>query len=841
MMRLKPFRSQAKGVADLLNYAALWDSGLIRTKDGGMLAGFYFRGPDTASSTPEERNYITQRVNAALARMGDGWASWTDCIRVESIAYSPREASHFPDPISLMVDEERRAHFTSEDTHFESDFALILMYTPPLRRNSKVADLVYDDESVDLSADPAPRLREQFERALADFADSLAGTIGLQRMRGYTKVEQGTTGELSKLYDKPTPQSNEVLYDELVNYLNYCLTGFTEEIRIPPIPMYLDSYIGGLELWTGDTPRYGDKFICTVNIEGFPDESRPNILSALDRLAMPYRWSTRFIYLDQHSALKELNKYRRKWRQKMRGFFSQVFRIQSGQINEDALLMARQADVAITDAQQAVVTFGYYTSVVVMMDESRSVLEERARTVVRELRRLGFNGRVETVNTVQSWLGSLPGHPEPNIRRPLLHTLNLADLLPLASVWPGRATNPCPFYPPNSPPLLYCATTGTTPFRLNLHVTDLGHTLVLGPTGAGKSTLLCTMILQFLRYPDATVVGFDNGRSMYAACLATGGQFYDLGGEHNAVGLAPLQYLETDSDVAWAAEWVATCFELQAQRPPTPQERSAISEALRGLKKAPVDARSLTHFRSEVQDLNVRAALEAYTLEGPMGSLLDAKTDGLKDGRMQIFEIGELMAMGEKNLLPVLLYLFRRVDRMSRGQPILLPLDEAWVMLGHPVFRAKLRDWFKKKRKENTCIVPATQSLSDAVKSGILDVLIESCPVKIMLPNEEADKFGTAENPGPGDLYRMFGLNDTEIGIIKSATKKRHYYFTSPEGRRLFDLALGPIALSFVGVSDKPAIARVRQLADTYGKQWPYHWLNERGVKHPGEKYENAA
>ena len=49
-------------------------------------------------------------------------------------------------------------------------------------------------------------------------------------------------------------------------------------------------------------------------------------------------------------------------------------------------------------------------------------------------------------------------------------------------------------------------------------------------------------------------------------------------------------------------------------------------------------------------------------------------------------------------------------------------------MLGHPVFRAKIREWLKVLRKANCAVVLATQSLSDAARSGILDVLIESCP-----------------------------------------------------------------------------------------------------------------
>ncbi|WP_213993073.1 hypothetical protein [Sodalis sp. dw_96] len=37
MFRLKPYRSQAKGVGDLLAYAALWHDGVVMTKSGGLI------------------------------------------------------------------------------------------------------------------------------------------------------------------------------------------------------------------------------------------------------------------------------------------------------------------------------------------------------------------------------------------------------------------------------------------------------------------------------------------------------------------------------------------------------------------------------------------------------------------------------------------------------------------------------------------------------------------------------------------------------------------------------------------------------------------------------------
>jgi type IV secretory pathway VirB4 component len=351
-----------------------------------------------------------------------------------------------------------------------------------------------------------------------------------------------------------TPTAREHLRDELVNYLHFALTGENVSLNIPPAGAYLDAVLGGRELWPGDTPRLGDQFICCIAIEGFPAESFPGILDCLDHLAIAYRWSTRMIYLDQHEALAELRKFRRKWKQQVRGFWTQVFKTQGGSVNEDALAMSSQADAAIADASSALVAFGYYTPVIVLMDPDRATLTENARLIAREIQREGFTARIETVNTIEAWLGSLPGHPVPNVRRPLIHTANLADMLPLAGVWTGREENPCPFYPQPAPPLLCAATAGATPFRVNLHVGDVGHTLVFGPTGAGKSTLLCTVALQALRYRDVTICAFDKGRSMWAVTNACGGRHYDIVAEGSGPAFCPLAVLDSEADLAWAED-----------------------------------------------------------------------------------------------------------------------------------------------------------------------------------------------------------------------------------------------------------------------------------------------
>jgi type IV secretion system protein VirB4 len=86
VLALKPFRSRAAGLPDLLNWAALIDDGIVQGKDGSLLAGWFYRGPDIASSTDDERNWLTGRINAALARLGSGWATWVEaapsCVRL---------------------------------------------------------------------------------------------------------------------------------------------------------------------------------------------------------------------------------------------------------------------------------------------------------------------------------------------------------------------------------------------------------------------------------------------------------------------------------------------------------------------------------------------------------------------------------------------------------------------------------------------------------------------------------------------------------------------------------------------------------------------------------------
>src|SRR6201995_4537888 len=211
---------------------------------------------------------------------------------------------------------------------------------------------------------------------------------------------------------------------------------------------------------------------------------------------------------------------------------------------------------------------------------------------------------------------SLPAPPSPNDRQPPISTLNLAHMIPLSAVWAGPVRDEH-F---DAPPLLFGKTEGSTPFRVSLHVGDVGHTLVVGPTGAGKSVLLALMALQFRRYAGAQVFAFDFGGSIRAAALAMGGDWHDLGGAlandvNEPVALQPLARVDDAGERAWAAGWVATLL-AREQVTVTPELKEHLWSVFSSLASAPLGERTITGLSVLLQSNALKQALQPYTVSG---------------------------------------------------------------------------------------------------------------------------------------------------------------------------------------------------------------------------------
>ncbi len=801
-MQITQHRTRARGLADLLLPFALIEDGILLQQDGSLLVAWSFRGPDMHSATHAEMHALAARLNAVL-RLGSGWMIHTDLIRTRAPGY-PIEGE-FPHTVTQIIDDERRQQFMNEGSHYESEHYLTLTYLPPIESEERLKGWMFEGRT-NTGSGVAHLVLERFRSKIDLFENVFASLFRVERLRRLNVVD-----------DCGFQQS----HDQLLRYFRRCITAGDYPFAVPEIPAYLNDFLAADDFSAGVEPRIGRKHIRVIALDAFPRTSFPGILGDIDSLAMEYRWSTRAILLDPEEAGAILDKNRRKWRSRIRGFKDQILRSQNGAVNLYAQMMAEDAEQAMGVAASGDVQFAQYTSNIICLDEDLDRLAENVRTVMKRIQNLGFSCRLESVNAVEAWRGSLPGDGYRNVRRVLLHTLNLADLLPITSVWAGERENPSRLMPKNSPPLLFGATTGATPFRVNLHVSDLGHTLMCGPSGAGKSTALGLIVAQWFRYPRAQVFAFDKGHSLFVLTKAAEGEFYDLAAEKTDLAFCPLRDIDSDADLTWAIAWLEDLCTLNGLTV-TPKHRNALTAALQQLRLSP--SRTLTELSANVQDLEVREALQFYTLSGPLGHLLDADEDLLSDGLFLTFETESLLQLDDKAVIPVLLYLFRRIEKRLDGAPTLVTLDEAWAYLRHPVFRERLRDWLKTLRRMNGIVLLATQNLSDICKSEISDVILEMCPTKILLPNAEA------RNPASKEFYDHIGLNSRELDILQSSIPKQHYYFISPLGRRLVSLGIHNVALSFVGVNGREERQRVEDLIQQSPRSWQSAWLRSRSI-----------
>ncbi len=396
-------------------------------------------------------------------------------------------------------------------------------------------------------------------------------------------------------------------------------------------------------------------------------------------------------------------------------------------------------------------------------------------------------------------------------------------MMPLSAVWAGPARDDHLA----APPLLHARTDGATPFRFSLHVGDVGHTLVVGPTGAGKSVLLAMMALSFRRYAGAQVFAFDFGGSIRAAALGMGGDWHDLGGQAGQGGggapaLQPLAAIDDLDERAWATNWLAALLAREGAAI-TPQVRDHLWSALGALASAPVEERTLSGLAALLQVNALKLALQPYCVGGASGRLLDAEGESLGGGDVQAFETEGLI--GSPGAPAVLAYLFHRLERRLDGRPTLVIVDEGWLALDDPGFAQQLREWLKTLRKKNASVIFATQSLADIKDNAIAPAIIESCPTRVFLPNARALE------PQIAQIYAGFGLNARQIEILGRATPKRDYYCQSPDGDRLFDLGLGEVALAFAAASSKGDQTLITNVLAASGKAgFASAWLRARDL-----------
>ena len=795
MMNLAEYRNRNARLADFLPWAALLSEGVVLNKDGSFQRTARFRGPDLDSAVQAELVAVAGRLNNAFRRLGSGWAIFVEAQRHAAATYP---VSRFPDAASALVEAERRADFEEAGAHFESSYFLTFAYLPPAEDAARAETWLYEGRA-NKGIDP--------HEVMLGFIDR--------------------TDRLIRLVEAFMPECAWLDDAETLTYLHACVSTKRHRVRVPETPIYLDALLADQALTGGLEPRLGTQHLRVLTIVGFPTATTPGLLDELNRLAFPYRWATRAILLDKTDATKLLTKIRRQWFAKRKSIAAILKEVMTNEasalVDTDASNKAADADLALQELGADYAGVAYVTATVTVWDSDPRAADEKLRLVEKVIQGRDFTAMAETINAVDAWLGSLPGHVYANVRQPPISTLNLAHMIPLSAVWAGPERDEH-F---GSPPLLFGKTEGSTPFRFSLHVGDVGHTLIVGPTGAGKSVLLALMAMQFRRYANAQVFAFDFGGSIRAAALAMGGDWHDLGGgltegSATSVSLQPLARADDAAERAWAADWITSILMREGVKI-SPEVKEHIWTALTSLASAPVEERTITGLCVLLQSNDLKQALRPYCVGGSWGRLLDAEAEHLGTATVQAFETEGLI--GTDSAPAVLAYLFHRIEDRLDGSPTLIIIDEGWLALDDEGFSGQLREWLKTLRKKNASVIFATQSLSDIDGSAVAPAIIESCQTRLLLPNERAIE------PQITAIYRRFGLNDRQIEIIARAMPKRDYYCQSRRGNRLFELGLSEVALALCAASSKTDQTAIAKIIDEHGQVgFLAAWLRFRGA-----------
>ena len=409
MLYLREYRAKAERLFDHLPWAILIGPGVVLNKDGAFQKTLAFRGPDLASATDSGLVVVRAQLNNALRRLGSRWCLHIEARREPSQHYP---VSAFPDPVSALIDDERRAAFEAQSTHFESRYHLTFTYLP-------------EEEAISTA-----------ESLLLENAPSGRGSAGMYRaaLAGFL----ASVRQIADILQAIMPEVRELGDDETLTYLHACISTKGHPVRAPDTPAYLDAFLCDDDFQGGLLPRLGGQYMRTLSIRAYPTASSPGLLDRLNELGVAYRWSCRFMPLDKEDARKAISAVRKRWFAKRKGVLAllkeAVTKEPSVLEDPDASAKAGDADAALAILGGDYASIGYFTPTVTLLDADADRLADRVRQVESAINRMGFVCKVEDVNAVEAWLGSLPGQAYADLRRPLVSSLNLCDMIPMSAI-----------------------------------------------------------------------------------------------------------------------------------------------------------------------------------------------------------------------------------------------------------------------------------------------------------------------------------------------------------------------------------------------------------------------
>jgi type IV secretion system protein VirB4 len=396
------------------------------------------------------------------------------------------------------------------------------------------------------------------------------------------------------------------------------------------------------------------------------------------------------------------------------------------------------------------------------IEDNLNALEAAISQVVAEMVNVGINPVREKLILEQCYWAQLPANADFIGRPSKINTLNISAFAAMHNYPVGKiAGNHW------GDAVTIFDTTSGTPFFFNFHARDVGHTTIIGPTGAGKTVLMNFLCCQAMKF-NCRLFMFDKDRGAEIFVRALNGQYTHIDPGRRC-HFNPLQLDDSSENRSFIAEWLAALVS-ENEEPVSAADLEIIQRAIEGMYKLRKEDRVLRNvaaFFGMEGEGSIASRLKQWHSGGRFAPVFDDVEDKLnfKNASVFGFEMGDVLN-NKACLVPVLLYLFQRIQMSLDGTPTIIILDEAWALVDNKIFAGKIKDWLKTLRKLNGMVVFATQSVEDAVGSSISDTLIQQTATQIFLPNPKAT-----------DPYRKaFMLSEREFNLLKNTDPATRYF-----------------------------------------------------------------
>ena len=766
----------AAALCDHINLYGFWNETAFLTKSGDLGMVLHVGGVDYESLDHGEQEYAVKRLEAALKAFGPGFHVYQYLFKSNrpEIPFA-----RYKNPVVQESQDFRQQHFEAKaDKLFEIEIYYCILLEGARSKTGLRAALGR------LFRDPAgavTELKAQFTN------NAMKSLLRLQIERDRAQLEQRVQAFVRQLgdfvrIDILNQQGQFRFFRRLLNYDEWCIAGQ------PNNTQFLDYQVVNSDIEAErDHLRVGEHFVRILTMKEAISETRPLVLDSLLKVSADFYAVTEWAPLTAEKARKEVNKRRKHFNISKTGFVSQLGNDPTKTNPRDVLVdESKQADIenlgdclrALGDGQQ----LGDFSLTVVLYDKVRQTVDQ----LVGEFASIFTNADgtlfVETYNQLNAYFAIVPGGYAFNLRRMYLLNTNYADLSFLFTILPGEKTNTYL----GTEYLAVLETDNDTPYYLNLHCGEIGHTLILGQTGSGKTFFSVFLVQNAQKYQPQTYI-FDIGGSYESVTAIFGGTYLNVGRESRDFTINPFALAPSPENLQFLFCFFRVLIEGRDQRYRMDfKEEQKLWNAIERLYTLDAGQRTVSNLASIIGELKDR--LHRWTRAGQYGFLFDNPDDTLSFKDFQTFNF-QGWGDAPELLEPLLFYVLHRAsnqiaDPAKLGTFKMFLMDEAWLFFRNETIRSYIVQAEKTWRKHKAAMILATQSLKELQESGLLPVVAECCPTKIFLANPEIDRAVYAE---------VFHLNDTEVELIAGLVPPGQMVIRQVHGSKKVRLIVDPI------------------------------------------------